>query len=183
MEQSQQNENAPLSILVLYHEEEAELWQELRPHLEILEQCLPTTTWKCYSLPTRIENEWQQERFQEHVTQSNAWVLCTSAALVVEMLDIGKKFPFFQETLTGATVFALPLRAVAYVDVAGLTTPLAASAPGHARDQLCVRMALTLEKALRQNAELTWSPWVPVLIEMGNGSPGASQANAVEESA
>jgi hypothetical protein len=162
MEQSQSNESATFPILVFHHEAEDALFKELRPHLELLEQCLPTTSWRYYTLPLDLD-EAQLPRFQERVVQSRFWVLCTSAGCIGAFLSMCQQFPFVSAAFSQVSV-SLPLRACTY-DATLLQTPLAAVEPGHNRDQRCAQMALTLESALRKHTNLARNPWIEQLLD------------------
>ncbi len=162
MEQPQQNET--FLIMVFNHADDEALFQELWPHLQLLEQCLPTTRWRYYTLPLNLVGA-QKDLFQEHVAQSRVWVLCSSAALIAAFLKLSQQFPVFQETLPQVQVISLPLRACTYTDAALCKTPLAAVVPGNEQDRLCTQMAHALEAALQQHAKLPQNPWIEQLLE------------------
>lgn len=171
MNETHENTEAKPTILVLYHRVDAplegpSLLQDLWSHLEILEQRLPETRWKYWSLPLKHGDE---ARFKEEVDQSLFWVLCTSAPFVATFINGCEQTPFLQAALERVPVFPLPVRATAHIDSA--LAPLAASAPGHERDQACVQMVLALENALRQHTTVTWNNWLELILPENSGTP------------
>jgi hypothetical protein len=139
------------TVLVLHHQEDAILWSELAPHLKMLSYCLPQTVWTFYTLPLPVMNREQAKRQAFFDDLSHLWLFvpCTSATLLDELMSIYQSDARIPEGLSRASIMPIPLRAVA--GTTGLVDdPLAASSPGHERDQACVEIVSVMKRQIRR---------------------------------
>lgn len=150
-ESAQETKPGQDSILLVYHHNDAALWRELRPHLNMVARKQAELKWihHEYPLPVLDSDERYRERFFADLSHTLLFVPGTSAELLDAFWADYLKDPRIRVSLVRASVAPIALRAAAGVE-ALVSTPLINYPSGPERDQACVEVALALEKHLLQ---------------------------------
>lgn len=99
-------------VLVLYVKEDKSLFEDLRPHLKMVEYSFPTVGWTYWEYPIPGEGTLGFPSFEKAMRLSQVWILCISADLVSTLLSMERRFPALLEARKGAQLLPLPFRPI-----------------------------------------------------------------------